>query len=156
MGEYLVRIVVLSFSFGLVTYLSYPSENAKAIKVATSVLLLSVVVSFIPTLVGDGLPELSQILESIKKPSLSVNDGELGKVAVEAFEEGVRELVSKKYGISVTDISVSAYGFDIENMRAEKIEIVLSGVGALADWRSIGEYVKSQGLGECEVNISLG
>ena len=155
LGELLVRISAVALSLGILVYASYSSENTRYIKLAASVLLLSVVLSFVPTLLSEGVPKLSEIIEEIKAPQQTPDGGAFSETAQGALEEGIRALVSQKYGISLSDITVRVLGLDVENMRAEKIEITLFGSGAVADWRAIRDYVNSEGLGECEVKLNF-
>ena len=52
-------------------------------------------------------------------------------------------------------ISKAIDTIDVENMRAEKIIIIVSGRAAMADARSVAGRVENAGLGECEVKIDL-
>jgi hypothetical protein len=68
----------------------------------------------------------------------------------------VASAVSSEFSLKKADISVRLFGFDSENMRAEKIEIILSGSALTADYRSIESFVNKMEIGECRVEISFG
>ena len=155
LGEYIFSVVLTATALGLISYLSYPSQNARLVRCAASVLLVYVIISPLANFSGisDGL---SDLIESTQPPSFKIEESELSVSAAEAFAEGVRGLVSEKYGISEENISVHVINLNIKQMRAEKIKITLSGKAALADWRSVEAYVSGEGLGDCEVNVVLG
>ena len=132
------------------------SSSERLVRLASSVILLYVMLVPIASLVGSGGFDISDIIGGITIPDTPSGDGAYTEVAKEAFVSGIKELVSEKYGIAKSDISVLVYGFDFESMRAEKIKIALSGKGALSDWRSIASYITGEGLGKCEVNIVIG
>lgn len=155
MGEYLISVMITSMLLGLFSYLSYPGASERAAKFAASVLFLYVVL--MPTLslvkkISDGKIDVGDITDGIH-----IENGEYGKeyeeVAKEAFTDGIRQLIFTKYGIKEENAEVFVFGFDFERMKAEKIKILLSGKGALADWRGIEDYITELGLGVCEVEI---
>ncbi|MBO5907928.1 MAG: hypothetical protein J6Q85_07260 [Clostridia bacterium] len=76
-------------------------------------------------------------------------------VAESAFTEGVKRLVTEKYGLKDEDVFVLCEGFDFEGMRADSIRIILSGAAAFADYKSIEKYIDTQQLGRCSVEIEI-
>ena len=46
-------------------------------------------------------------------------------------------------------------GFDMTKMRAEKITVILSGKGVIADYHRVVEMIEGEGLGECEVKLEF-
>ena len=157
MLEYISSLVVLSSALGLVLYASYPSAQTKSVRFAAAVILLSATVSPLVSLVSSLTPDdIESFLQGITSPDLPEGAGKFEEVAEEAFCAGVKKLIAEKYSLSELDISVRAHRFDFQKMRAEKITVVLSGYAALADWRAISDFINSQGLGECEVNIKIG
>ena len=83
-------------------------------------------------------------------------NGEYKEVAEAAFKEGISKLLFTKYGIEPESAEVIVEGFDFENMRCERIKIILYGSSFLADFRAVEEYITESGLGECEVCLSIG
>lgn len=154
MKEYFISVIFMSFAAGLASLVSYPSAMEKCSKAAISLLVMFIVITPLLSLVGSiGNIDFDELKENIITED---GEGEYIKTAEEAFELGIKRLLLDKYGLSGDEVSVFLIGFDFEKMRAEKIKITLSGRAALADYRSIEEYVEKNNLGECEVNISLG
>ena len=155
MGEYIIGVVAASVMLGGVGALAYPGSSEKIVKSAVAVLLLYCVAVPGVKLI-DGLSEFD--FSYFELPSFEgvISGGEYESVSKEAFALGVEKLVMEKYNISTEEISVSIEGFDFQNMRAEKIKILLSGGAVAKDYFAIEQYVRDAGLGECEVNIRIG
>lgn len=155
MGEYIAGVVAVSVMLGAVGSLSYPGASDKIVKSAVAVLLLYCVAVPGVKLV-EGLSEVG--FSGIDTPSFDVelSGGAYENVGKEAFLLGTKKLIMEKYNISAEEISVSAEGFDFQNMRADKIKILLSGGAVAKDYFAIEQYVRDIGLGECEVNIRIG
>ena len=156
MGEYLGSVVVMSAILGIISYVSYPSGSEKTVRFAASVLLLytalTPLLGFVSKITSD---DISSLIGDFDYKD-EVGDGEYIIVAENAFKEGISKLLFAKYGINEEDSEVFVFGFDFENMRAEKIKIQLSGGGSTADFRGIENYITESGLGECEVNLKIG
>jgi hypothetical protein len=45
--------------------------------------------------------------------------------------------------------------FDFKEMKAEKIKVLLTGLGALCDRHGVEKYLNGLGIGESEVNIEI-
>ena len=75
-----------------------------------------------------------------------------------AFEEGIREYVASEYSVCAECVGVTADGFDLEIMRAERIYVTLSGKGIYLDYKRIETDVSEKFTkgGECEVSLKLG
>ncbi len=153
MGEYLFSVLCALVMLGFVGYLSYPNSE-RTVQNALSVLLLCVVLTPIFGIIGkindfniDGIFDM----EEYTPPS---GEG-VESVSEDAFCEGIKKLVSEKFSLEITDISVNIYGFDFEKMNAKKIKILLSGGAAFSDYRRIESYITESGLGECEVNVKF-
>ena len=156
MVEYLISVVVMSATLGFISYASYPSGSERAVKFATSVLLLYTVLTPIVAIVGEldnnGFESVLGDTGTVKPEE----DGAYLEVAEESFKEGIRKLLFTKYGIKEDDVKVRVYGFDFKTMSAEKIKVILSGNEVFADWRGISAYISGSGLGECEVVLDFG
>lgn len=157
MGEYLVAITAVSVFLGLLGYLSYPSGSQRSVKLALALLLLYAVmlplVSLVRGIAENGVPDSTEF------PDASISgeyEEEYVEVAKSAFKSGICKLLFTKYGIEEEDAAVYVYNFDFESMKAERIEIVLSGSAKFKDYRAIESYVTGSGLGECEVEIEIG
>ena len=113
------------------------------------------VVAFVSD-IADGMLRL-EIDEIVDGLGGSVTeDGEYKRVAEEAFSEGIRRLVADRYGISTDKVEVYVFGYDFENMRADKIKVVMRGAAGLKDLRLVEEYLNGLNMGECEVRSDFG
>ena len=77
-------------------------------------------------------------------------------VAEEAFSRGVASAVADEFSLDEKNLRVELYGFDFENMKAERIRVILSGRAALADYKGIEKYVNGLDIGVCECEIEIG
>ena len=159
MAEYFVSVTVVSAFLGLLSYLSYPSASDKTVRFASSVLLLYTVAMPIGTLIsgisdGSVKTEIDGIIDSAG--SNVTDSGEYKKVAEEAFREGIKKLITDKYGVSGDKVDVYVFGYDFENMRADKINVVMKGKAALKDFHAIEDYLNGLNMGKCEVKSEFG
>ena len=154
MADYLWTVALASLFIGVLEYLCYPSKTKDAARLFASVVLiyslLSPVLVFASSL-GDGIPPFE-----IEEPSDIPLGGTYEKVAEEAFKEGICKLLYTNYGVEAEDTAVSVEGFQLDEMKARRIVIVLSGKAALSDRRGMEQYLNGLGLGECEVRIRIG
>ena len=156
LAEYLGAVVVMSALLGMISYVSYPSGSERAVKFASSVLLLFTALTPILGFAAD-IQDLADKDITIDLGDVSNGaDKEYAKVAEEAFKDGISKLLFTKYGIEEGEADVYIYGFDFEKMKAERIKILLTEKSVFSDYRGIEEYLTESGLGECEVNVRIG
>ncbi len=152
LGDYLVLIVVLSAVVAVVSSSAHPqlsSESNMAIGAICLLALASPVISLFNS--GGFIPALPDL------PDIPVSGG-IEEVSTEAFAEGIEAAIVERLGEG-GDVEVLVLGLSVSEMRAEKITIVLSGVYATLDNRSLSVWVRDSFLipgGECEVIINLG
>ena len=153
-GEYFGALISVCTIAALGSYAAYnPSD--KMTRAAVSVILL-----YTAALYAVGIAEW---VSELDVGTLSEEAGEVGdisdsdyaKTARLAFIEGIKRAVAEKFDISEQDFEVSVQGFDLEAMRAERIEVVLS-KATLADYRAVEEYLRGCGIGECSVEVRFG
>ncbi len=149
MAEYLLMIFGASGVCAVCGFAVYRRGGAE--KLALTVLLLYAVTMPLLSLIEswDGalrLPDLG---------GADTSDPEYMQVAETAFEEGVAEHISEKYSLPRRSVTVRCYGFDFSAMRADSINVLLSGKAALSDYKAIEKYIESLGLGECDVEIEI-
>ena len=150
MGEYLFGIITTSVLLSIVSFLSYSEKNT-ALKLSLSVLLLYTVVS--PIVSGQISTSFEDIFSYVENTDIDV-DGEGYKEAVkDAFEEGVRRALCNEFSLSAEEVSVTAVGFNFEDMSAERITVTLTGNAAFANHRGIKDYLFENGKYDCEVNV---
>lgn len=156
MADYLTSVVVMTVFLGVISYLSYPGSSERALKIASSILIIYTVALPILSLAqdfseGDFFGEISDIVEG----GIDAGDETYIEVTENAFKTGIKEMLNSKYGIKKENIKVAVFDLDFENMRAGKIKIILTKNAAFADWRGIEQYINESGLGKCEVEIEL-
>ena len=153
MAEYIGTLVFVAMAVGILEFLSYGARSRKTARLCASVLLIH---SVLTPLLGAALSLGEGDIDLDFDCGEGYIQGEYESAAETAFGEGIYRLLVSEYGIKREDASVNVYGFDFEKMRAERIVIILSGAGALADRRTIAQYITESGLGECEVRIRIG
>ena len=149
MGEYMISVLAVCALSSVCGLLSYKGGAAE--RLAFGILVLYTVAMPAMSLAErwDGelrLPDLGGV---------DTSDPEHGSIAREAFEDGIRRLVCEKYSFPEECVAVKADGFDFEEMRAERIGLLLSGRAALADRKAIEKYVEELGLGRCDAEIEI-
>ncbi len=154
MADYLWTVALASLFIGVLEYLCYPSKTKDAARLFASVVLIHSLLS--PVLVfaaafSDGIPSFE-----IEEPSDLPLGGTYEEVAEDAFIEGICKLLYTKYEIKAEDATVSVDGFRLDEMKARRIVIVLSGKAAFSDHRGIEQYLNGLDLGECEVRVRIG
>jgi hypothetical protein len=151
MKEYSMAIFAVCATVSVLGLLSYRRGDA-ATRTAMSVLVLYV--TLMPILESiTGLGSLGTIELPVFDPS--EYGEEFADCARDAFSEGIKTLIVDKYSLDGEDVRVTAEGFDFENMRAERIRVVLTGSAALGDGKGIAKYVSELGYGRCEVEIGV-
>lgn len=153
MSEYLSCLISVSSLVGVSAFLSYGEREDKVLKIASSLIIAYVTV----------LPLVSLIRDLDYDFSLGFDDGSfvyiedtlIGEEAENAFCEGIEKYISERFSLPSEEITVRVFGFEYTSMKAEKIKIILSGKAIFADNRAIAEEIEKNGLGECEVELSV-
>jgi hypothetical protein len=85
-------------------------------------------------------------------------DGMTDSAIEDAFEDGIAQYVSDRWGVDRECIVVNVDGFDMESLTAQRIYVTLAGMGALVDYKRIEEALieKFTRDGECEVSLKIG
>ena len=154
MNAYLTGLIAMSALVGVSSYVSYGENRDKYLKAASSLILIYIIISPTVTLVREAA-EFKDYSGSVSEYIGSIDESEFAESAEAAFCEGIEKYVCEKFSLSEDEVYVRAFGFDCKNMKAEKIKIILSGSAALSDNRAIAEEVRNNGLGECEVELSV-
>lgn len=153
LGEYIGSLIAISAVAALGSYAAYnPSD--KVTRAAISLIVLYTV-SVYAVGVSEWVGELDFESLSGDGAEIAISDSEYARVAEESFKLGIKRAVCDKFGISEEKMSVSVYGFNLENMKAERINIVLFDAVS-ADYRAIEVYVEGCGLGKCQAEVRLG
>ncbi len=155
MNGYFASLVAISAIIGICSYVSYGEGRDPFIKCALALILMYVL--SVPTInLIREIGEMDFYNGVFDSGEIDVGDTAFGESAERAFSEGIRKFISEEFSVSQSEVRVIVYGFDAENMRAQKIKVILSSSAALADSRLICQKVSESGLGECEVEIDFG
>ena len=154
MGEYLGFLISASFVVALGGLTSYGGRAQNAVKLALGVMLLSVSIVPIVSAVSDAVNE-ANIIFTEGPPSDGTSGTLYEKTAEEAFCEGIKKLLKSEFSLSPSDVEVRVFGFKTDEVRADKIKIILSGSAVHADHRSLRLRIEELGLGECEVVLEI-
>ncbi len=153
MNGYFLTVFAVCAALGALGMITYKEKSAVE-RAALAIIILYTVSAPIAEAVLSGENGFSVDLGIGIDDSKIFDDGYI-EVAKEAFELGICRAVAERYSINVDDISVRAFDFDFNEMKADKIKILLTGLGALCDRRGIEKYLSGLGIGECEVNIEI-
>lgn len=148
MSEYALAVFGICLVVGICLALSNGSGKAQSL--ALGIITLWVILS-----------PLGDMIEHFDPNSLDVDipeygSGEIDMIIEDAFADGICTAVADKFSLDTDDIRVRLYGFDKEEMRAEKIMIILSGRAALSDYKAVEKYINSLEVGEGNVEIEIG
>ncbi len=152
MSAYFVSVFGICVCVGALGLLSYNDKNA-AQRCALGVILLYVVLSPVARVIGE-IDSDDFNLERLTS-EIEIGSG-YSEVTEAAVCDGICRATSAEFSFSDEDISVKLYGFDFEEMRAEKVRVLLSGRAALSDTKAVKKYIDEMGVGECEIEIRLG
>lgn len=151
MSEYAISVFAICLVGGICLMLSHGQGKAESL--AVGIIILWVILSPL----GESLSYFDPDgwLDGIEIPDYE-SESELGAVIEDAFAKGIGRAVAERFSLDTENIRVRLYGFDKDNLRAEKIRIILSGRAALADYKAVEKYIDEMDLGECDVEIEIG
>ena len=149
LSSYASGLILIAALAAFCELISYKCGEDKGHKLAISVILLYSIISPLVPLV-ESIPDFD-ISEIIEENEETLSEGAYLEVGEEAFREGVLSFICEKWGLAREQTVVTLIGFDFQNMRCERIIITLAGKGASVDFREIENYIKTKGLGDCEV-----
>ena len=150
MSEYALAVFGICLVVGICLTLSYGSSKAQSL--ALGIITLWVILSPLSDMIEHFDP--NSWMDSIDIPDY--DSGEIDMIIEDAFADGICTAVADKFSLDPDDIRVRLYGFDKEEMRAEKIMIILSGRAALSDYKAVEKYINSMEVGEGNVEIEIG
>lgn len=150
MSGYFYSIVAVALLVSVLLFVAY-RESEVAMRFAFGVIvtaaLLLPLADILPSVDIDGIIE--DIKSGFDMEPLYTEKTE------EAIESGIARAVCDKFSLSEGCVSVSLYGFDFDNMRAERIRVTLVGTAIFSDLEKIEKYVTELGLGECEAAVEI-
>ena len=155
MIEYLSMLISIGAVAALSTFAFWGDAGDKTFRSILSLVVIYTAASPTLALVGEICKSDFEIGSYVEE-NIDITETEIYSAGEKAFREGVREYVSLQFDIEKENITVQVKNFDLEKMKAEKINIILSGKAIVKDAAAIESSVFNAGLGECEVDISVG
>ena len=76
------------------------------------------------------------------------------EVAKDAFCRGIVHLISEEYSLPTGSVAVSAEGFSLSTLSAERVGITLGGKGLMVDRAAVLRLLSDSGIKNCEVSYS--
>ncbi len=152
MTEYMTAVFALCAVISLCSMISFKEKKDFSVRFAFSTL---VVYAALMPIVSSHLSFDKEIFFDYEFDAGEYSEDYIS-VAEDAFCEGIKRLVTEKYGLSGESVFVLAEGFDFESMSADRIRIILSGAAALADYKGIEKYINDFEMGRCSVEIEIG
>lgn len=152
MKEYFISVFVLSLFLGILEKFLYKENGVIGEKKALALVLVFAVASPLPGIFQNlgALPDLPEYSPDIEGGAV------YEEVTKEAFEEGLKRQIADEFSLKKECVEVRVSGFSFEEMRAEKITVILSLAAANADPSRIEEYVNELSIGVCEVYFEIG
>lgn len=152
MKEYALSIFAICLVGGVLSLISHRSFSS-AQRFVFGVILLYVALSPTVELARKIDPDdITNVFDTtVQTPEYSFES-----VAEQGFGDGIIMAVSDEFSLDKKDIRINIDGFDFENMRADRIRLVLSGSAAFSDYRAVESYVNKMNAGECVVEIEIG
>lgn len=152
MKEYAVSLIAVTalISFSLVAFYN-DGKNERTVRCALAAILLYAVL--LPLLNG-AVPDLGKFELKFNTGAYDFSDADATQEMTEAaFQNGIRLFLADEFSLNAEDISVYTDGFDMAEMKAQRITVRLSGGAIYADRYAIREKIEKNGLGSCEVKI---
>lgn len=150
MSQYAISVFGICLIGGICLSLSHGSGRVQSL--AVGIITLWVILSPLSDVIMHFDPD--GWLDSTDFPEYE--SGEMDHIIEDAFADGLARAVAEKFSLDSGDIRIKLYGFDKNEMNAEKIMIILSGRAALADYKAVEKYVDEMEIGECNVEIEIG
>ncbi len=129
------------------------SRMKKSSRLAAGLILICIIMLPIIDIIADNGLDFSFDYDFIQDDYDNMSDE-----AIEAsFEKGIEKYIAEKCGIAPSDVKVNADKFSLEDMRAERIYVTLSGKGIFSDYKALEELIEkefTQG-GDCEVRLDV-
>ena len=151
MTEHFALVFSVAFAVAVASFISYDGGKSTLVRGTISIILLLTVSQ--PVLAF--AKELSELRAPIFSGFDTSEVGEYEQVAREAFEAGIVKLVAEEFSFFEDNLSVKTEGFELKNMKAEKIFVTLYGRAALSDPHAVEKFIKNYGLGECYAEIGI-
>lgn len=150
MKEYIFTLAVVAAVTSIALSLAH-SDMKKPTGAALGILVLCTVAAPIGGLVAS-LSEAALALPSVDS---TVMTDECEDTVRAAFEDGIASAVAEHLGREKENIEVRCDGFNMSDMRADKIHVRLTGAAALADPQQVRRYVVENFTekGECTVEL---
>lgn len=148
MRDYLVFIVGMSLLSSFVSFSSYKPSD-KSLRFGMGIVFLCAVSAPLVSII-QGLGDIHVDFSSGQVKNL------YEQTAEEALCAGLGKSIAEEFSLPADELSVICYGFSLEEMRAERIKVILGGEAAFADRTVIRAFVEEGGFGECEVICDFG
>lgn len=150
--EYFLGILALSLTLAFGIGVSH-SRLKGAVTVSAGILMISAIL--LPLVDIFGKLNINDVTDGLFD---DIEYEELTDDTVErAFEMGIAQYITDKYGVPPDSVLVMADGFKLESLRAERIYVTLSGKAALLDYKKIEKEIEESFTlgGECEVSLRI-
>ena len=151
MIEHFALVFAVAFAAAVASFVSYDGGKGLGARGAIAIILLLAVSRPIIAFATD-------ICEN-REPTFSGFDAELDyeyeEVAMDAFKNGIIELLAEEYSLERENFSVKTEGFDFSTLTAEKIYVTLYGRAAFCDPLAVERLIENYGLGECYAQVGI-
>lgn len=147
MKDYLFTLVAVCLVMGVISMLG---SSGRGERLAIGIITLYVTVAPLVTAISD--IDLDELFTPPDNITGNYDDG-YKEVAEDAFADGIARAVADRFLVNISDVGVTLYGFDFDTMRAERINIVLSGGAIFTDYKAVESYVNDMDIGVTNAEI---
>ena len=151
MTSHFSLVFAVAFVAATASFISYDGAKSRNMRAAVSIVLLLAV--------AHPIAEIASELASNGLPTFSDWEGdveaEYEDVALDAFAEAIRELLSDRYSLDKDNFGIKIEGFDFKKMKADRIYVTLYGRATLCDPLAVERFINDYDLGECYAKVGI-
>ncbi len=149
MRDYLSTLLLVSAVTAVLSVLPSEGQVKKAAAFALSLAVLSAVVLPLPSLLSGGKGSLDGLLAELEGEAAAGSDW-LESETLAATAEGIRQYLCEEYGLSPSEVTVTAEGDLIDNtVILTRVTLWLTGRAATADVPRIVRAMEKETGAEC-------
>jgi hypothetical protein len=138
--------IALSATVTLLSFISHPGADKRGERLVLGAIFLLAIVTGACELFRGAIPGGTDLI-----PDASYAD-RAEEVAKDAFCKGIERLICEEYSLREESVQVSAEGFNLSTLSAERVSISLGGRGLTVDRAAVLRLLSDSGIKNCEVS----
>ena len=141
-------IISMLATVALASFASYDPERERSMRGVLGIILFA-------SLIAPVVNSLKSFSSGLSEYETYIPEEIGSSVLEESVEDGIRKAVASEFSLHEKNVCVECVGFNKNDLKAEKIRVILSGRAVLSDIPSIKKYVNGMGLGDCETEVNF-